>query len=124
MPGHSRSKNGVASLAYVPGIHVLATKKDVDGRTSPAMTRLRLTIRDCRGRLAATVRSQRRRWQAPLRHLATSAKQSLSEGKQTWRGGCQIDAIDPTETCASQDFCDAKMSARPFRRPAFSALLP
>jgi len=24
MPGHSRSKNGVASLAYVPGIHVLA----------------------------------------------------------------------------------------------------
>jgi len=23
MPGHSRSKNGVASLAYVPGIHVL-----------------------------------------------------------------------------------------------------
>jgi hypothetical protein len=21
MPGHSRSKNGVASLAYVPGIH-------------------------------------------------------------------------------------------------------
>jgi len=24
MPGHSRSKNGVASLAYVPGIHVLS----------------------------------------------------------------------------------------------------
>jgi hypothetical protein len=23
MPGHSRSKNGVVSLAYVPGIHVL-----------------------------------------------------------------------------------------------------
>jgi hypothetical protein len=23
MPGHSRSKNGVASLAYVPGIHAL-----------------------------------------------------------------------------------------------------
>jgi len=22
MPGHSRSKNGVALLAYVPGIHV------------------------------------------------------------------------------------------------------
>jgi len=22
MPGHSRSKNGVASLAFVPGIHV------------------------------------------------------------------------------------------------------
>jgi hypothetical protein len=26
MPGHSRSKNGVASLAYVPGIHDLATQ--------------------------------------------------------------------------------------------------
>jgi hypothetical protein len=25
MPGHSRSKNGVASLAYMPGIHVFAT---------------------------------------------------------------------------------------------------
>jgi hypothetical protein len=24
MPGHSRSKNGVASLAYVPGIHVFS----------------------------------------------------------------------------------------------------
>jgi len=23
MPGHSRPKDGVASLAYVPGIHVL-----------------------------------------------------------------------------------------------------
>jgi hypothetical protein len=34
MPGHSRSKNGVASLAYVPGIHVLA-KKGVDGRDKP-----------------------------------------------------------------------------------------
>jgi len=26
MPGHSRLKHGVASLAYVPGIHALATK--------------------------------------------------------------------------------------------------
>jgi len=26
MPGHSRSKNGVASLAYVPGIHVLLSE--------------------------------------------------------------------------------------------------
>jgi hypothetical protein len=34
MAGHSRSKNGVASLAYVPAIHVLnlATQKDVDTR--------------------------------------------------------------------------------------------
>jgi len=40
MPGHSRSKNGVASLAYVPGIHVflpraMATSQDVDGRDKP-----------------------------------------------------------------------------------------
>ena len=32
MPGHSRSKNGVLKNAYVPGIHVLAVFKDVDGR--------------------------------------------------------------------------------------------
>jgi len=37
MPGHSRLKNGVASLAHVPGIHVLRprSKKDVDGRVKP-----------------------------------------------------------------------------------------
>jgi len=35
MPGHSRPKDGVASLAYVPGIHVLAALKDVDGRDEP-----------------------------------------------------------------------------------------
>jgi hypothetical protein len=35
MPAHSRSKNGVASLAYVAGIHVLnaAPNKDTDGRS-------------------------------------------------------------------------------------------
>jgi hypothetical protein len=41
MPGHSRSKNGVASLAYVPGIHVLklqVTSKTWMAGTSPAMT--------------------------------------------------------------------------------------
>jgi hypothetical protein len=33
MPAHSRSKNGVASLAYVAGIHVFsAEEEDVDGR--------------------------------------------------------------------------------------------
>ena len=34
MPAHSRSKNGVAPLAYVAGIHVLAAEpnEDVDGR--------------------------------------------------------------------------------------------
>jgi hypothetical protein len=37
MPGHSRSKNDVASLAYVPGIHVFraSARKDVDGRDRP-----------------------------------------------------------------------------------------
>jgi len=34
MAGHSRSKNGVASLAYVPAIHVFLhhQHQDVDGR--------------------------------------------------------------------------------------------
>jgi len=27
MPGHSRLKDGVASLAYVPGIHALRSQK-------------------------------------------------------------------------------------------------
>jgi len=27
MPAHSRSKNGVASLAYVAGIHILIAQK-------------------------------------------------------------------------------------------------
>jgi hypothetical protein len=31
MPAHSRSKNGVASLAYVAGIHVFR-KANVNGR--------------------------------------------------------------------------------------------
>ena len=38
MPGHSRSKNGVALLAYVPGIHVLNVCKAWMAGTSPAMT--------------------------------------------------------------------------------------
>jgi hypothetical protein len=32
MAGHSRSKNGVASLAYVPAIHVFLCGQDVDAR--------------------------------------------------------------------------------------------
>jgi hypothetical protein len=32
MAGRSRSKNGVASLAYVPAIHVLLCGQDVDAR--------------------------------------------------------------------------------------------
>jgi hypothetical protein len=36
MPAHSRSKDGVASLAYVAGIHILLPFKiDVDGRDKP-----------------------------------------------------------------------------------------
>jgi hypothetical protein len=35
MPGLSRPKDGVASLAYVPGIHVLLGCQDVDGRNKP-----------------------------------------------------------------------------------------
>jgi hypothetical protein len=40
MPAHSRPKDGVASLAYVAGIHVLlasdaSSKTDVDGRDKP-----------------------------------------------------------------------------------------
>ena len=37
MPGHSRSKNDVASLAYVPAIHELkAIRQNVDGRDKPS----------------------------------------------------------------------------------------
>jgi hypothetical protein len=32
MAGHSRSKNGVASLAYVPAIHVCSAVSPVDAR--------------------------------------------------------------------------------------------
>jgi hypothetical protein len=41
MAGHSRSKNGVASLAGVPAIHVFdpMSYQDVDARDSAEMTR-------------------------------------------------------------------------------------
>jgi hypothetical protein len=32
MAGHSRPKDGVASLAYVPAIHVFLSSQDVDAR--------------------------------------------------------------------------------------------
>jgi len=36
MAGHSRSKNGITSLAYVPAIHVLRSgEKNVDARDKP-----------------------------------------------------------------------------------------
>jgi len=35
-PGHSCPKVGVATLAYVPGVHTfLVAKQDVDGRDKP-----------------------------------------------------------------------------------------
>ena len=38
MAGHSRPKDGVASLAYVPAIHaLLLSKKDVDARHKLAL---------------------------------------------------------------------------------------
>ena len=51
MPGHTRPNDGVASLAYVPGIHVLAIiNKVVDGRdkftAGPAKGRTRLPGHD------------------------------------------------------------------------------
>jgi hypothetical protein len=36
MAGHGRSKNGVASLAYVPAIHVFPRRHGVDARDKPA----------------------------------------------------------------------------------------
>jgi len=38
MAGHSRSKNGIASLAYVPAIHVFAVTRHVR-RGCPAQGR-------------------------------------------------------------------------------------
>jgi len=38
MPGHSGWKNGVASLAYVPDVHVFSpstSKRVMDGRDAP-----------------------------------------------------------------------------------------
>jgi hypothetical protein len=47
MPGHSRSKNGVASLAYDPGIHDFSSpkKQDVDGRDKPGHDELKKSAR-------------------------------------------------------------------------------
>jgi hypothetical protein len=41
MPGHSRPKDGVASLAYVPGIHAFfRAQLAVDGRHKPGHDKL------------------------------------------------------------------------------------
>jgi hypothetical protein len=47
MPAHSRPKDGVAALAYVAGIHALATKKGVDGRDKPTTVRHEFCLRKC-----------------------------------------------------------------------------
>jgi hypothetical protein len=45
MAGHSRSKNGVASLAYAPAIHVLRREiKDVDARHKATAVRFKFGI--------------------------------------------------------------------------------
>ena len=46
MPAHSRPKDGVASLAYVAGIHVLLFMiiKDVDGRNKSGHDDERVSI--------------------------------------------------------------------------------
>jgi hypothetical protein len=51
MPGHSRSKNGVASFTYVPGIHVLF--EETQGKawmagTSPIRQLANRSELDCR----------------------------------------------------------------------------
>ncbi|GEM_PF-4664778 len=60
MPGHSRSKNGVASLAFVPGIHVLNSRKDknVDGRDKPGHDELLIPSKRNLLQFAATVISR------------------------------------------------------------------
>jgi hypothetical protein len=43
MAGHSRPKDGVALLAYVPATHVLlAVSVDVDARDKPTAVRFRV----------------------------------------------------------------------------------
>jgi len=49
MPAHSRSKNGVASVAYVPGIHTSCMRAEIEAwmaGTSPAMTKQRRAFSD------------------------------------------------------------------------------
>src|SRR5437879_3910096 len=55
MAGHSRSKNGVASLAYVPAIHVLAALSDTNARQ---LFRAAIVREQQRGR--SHVRAQKR----------------------------------------------------------------
>jgi hypothetical protein len=45
MAGHSRSKNGVASLAYVPAIHAFSCGQDVDARHEAGHDELSMTAR-------------------------------------------------------------------------------
>jgi hypothetical protein len=59
VPGHSRPKDGVASLAYVPGIHVFdALSKTWMAGTSPAMTVEQLRCEANKARQAAGFRGK------------------------------------------------------------------
>jgi len=49
MAGHSRSKNGVASLAYAPAIHAFLRSQAWMRGTSP-----RMTVQNYRGNAVAT----------------------------------------------------------------------
>jgi hypothetical protein len=63
MPAHGRSKNGIASLAYVAGIHVLLfiAKEDVDGRNKSGHDEVAMPChwnRDCRDKPGNDARRQ------------------------------------------------------------------
>jgi hypothetical protein len=49
MPAHSRPKDGVATLAYVAGIHALAAKQGVDGRNKSGHDELCVLAKRTRG---------------------------------------------------------------------------
>ena len=56
MAGHSRSKNGVASLAYVPATYIFTfdMQQNVDGRNKSGHDRYRVVLGYLRERSAAT----------------------------------------------------------------------
>src|SRR5437588_11995419 len=84
MPGHSRWKNGVASLAYVLGIHVFATiarRKTWMAGTSPAMTNSALFMRrNAPCRHAANVPMVFGQRPSPVKRRAADAGDRLMAG--------------------------------------------
>jgi phosphoribosylformylglycinamidine synthase subunit PurS len=86
MPGHSRSKNGVASLAYVPGIHVFylpSCKQGVDGRDKPGQDGNGFAMK---ARVTVTLKSgildpQGKAIEGALRSLGVGGVASVRQGK-------------------------------------------